>query len=312
MHSKAHWGKWRAKPGFFIGLSGLLLGVAAAGLVALNGLVLAKEETAVVGHTGQPAAAISEAASGATIKILAYNIAKGFIHHGGLSFAPPEETAQRIEQIAAIIRAEQPDLVFLSEIVAECGPSPGNQVTALAEATGMHAWGFGENYNLGVPWYRIVGGNAILSRFPLEPVENISLVGRKPFFITTNNRRMLWCATQIAGRRVLLAAVHTDSFDLTNNLRQTQQMVAYLKGRPAILAGDFNANPSEPSMQFLKASGLFSGAFEGPLTFPSHQPQQRLDYILAPTTWPLLESRVLSEMASDHLPVVSVFRVPKA
>lgn len=284
----------------------------AAGLIVFNGLALAKQETVVVGHTSHPPKIMSAAPAGATVKILAYNIAKGFIHQGGLSFAPPDTTAQRLEQIAAIIRAEQPDLVFLSEIVAECGPSPGNQVTALAEATGMHAWGFGENYNLGLPFYRIVGGNAILSRFPLEAVENISLIGRKPFFITRNNRRMLWCATQIAGQRVLLAAVHTDSFNLANNLRQTQQMVAYLNGRPAILAGDFNANPSESSMQFLQASGLFSGALEGPLTFPSHQPEQRLDYILAPNTWQLLESRVLSEMASDHLPVVSVFRLPEA
>ncbi len=175
---------------------------------------------------------------------------------------------------------------------------------------GMHAWGFGENYNFGIPFYRIVGGNAILSRFPLEPVENIPLAGRQPFYVTSNNRRMLWCAANIAGQRLLLAAVHTDSFNPDNNLRQTRQMLDYLDGRPAVLAGDFNAKPSEPSIELLERSGLFTGAVEGPLTFPARAPEQRIDFIFAPNSWELVEHRVIQNQASDHLPVVSTFRIP--
>jgi endonuclease/exonuclease/phosphatase family metal-dependent hydrolase len=292
--------------GFLGGL--LILG----GLFVLNGLVLATRETSVVKLTGYSAKTAPSDAADTELKILAYNIAKGFIHKGGLSFSTPEAAAQRLEQIAEVIRAEQPDLVFLSEIIFECGPSPGNQVVALAEATGMHAWGFGENYNVGVPFYRIVGGNAILARVPLEPIENISLVGRQPFYVTKNNRRMLWCATQIAGQRILLAAVHTDSFNPANNLRQTQQMLEYLNGQPAILAGDFNANPPEPSIQLIEHSGQFSGAIEGSLTFPANAPDQRIDFIFAPISWTLVEHRVIQNSASDHLPVVSTFRISKA
>lgn len=308
--------QWRASKviRYGLGVGITIVGMLAilGGLFALNGLVLATQETPIVKSTGHPAKIISADTEGIELKILAYNIAKGFIHKGGLSFNTPETVTQRLEQIVEIIRAEQPDLVFLSEIIFECSASPGNQVVMLAEATGMHAWGFGENYNVGVPFYRIIGGNAILSRFPLEPVENISLAGRKPFYVTTNNRRMLWCATQIAGQRILLAAVHTDSFNPANNFRQTQQILAYLNGRPAILAGDFNANPPEPSIQVLEHSGYFSGTIEGPFTFPANAPDQRIDFIFAPVSWTLVKQRVIQSPASDHLPVVSTFQIPEA
>src|SRR5205823_5900460 len=76
--------------------------------------------------------------------------------------------AGRIERIAELIRAEEPDFVFMSEVFTECGPCPVNQAAALAKAAKMHAWAFGEDYNIGFPGYRIVTGNVILSRWPMS------------------------------------------------------------------------------------------------------------------------------------------------
>lgn len=286
-----------------------LLGGAAltGGSFVFNGLILARNETPLSGVTSHPPAIAS---STPQIKILAYNIAKGFVHKGGMAFAGQDVVARRIQKIADVIMIEQPDMVFLSEIVFECGPCPVNQVISLAEATGMHAWAFGENYNFGLPFYRIVGGNAILSRFPVEPVDNPSLAGRKPFYVTSNNRRMLWCTTQIGGQQVLLTAVHTDSFHLANNLVQTQQLLDYAGERAAIMAGDFNAQPQEPSIRLIRDSGRFTGAFDGPFTFPANAPEQRIDFIFAPAGWELVEHHVVQSQASDHLPVVSTFRIP--
>src|SRR5262249_10900156 len=157
----------------------------------------------------------------------------------------------------------------------------------LAEQTGMHAWAFGENYNFGLPFFRVVGGNAVLSRRPLEAVANPALAGRKPFFVTKNNRRVLWCAAQIGSQRILLASIHTDSFKRDNNLRQTQQILDYAGDVPAILAGDFNALPDWPSIELVRDSGRFRGNSDGPQTFPSDHPQRRLDYIFAPADWEL-------------------------
>jgi endonuclease/exonuclease/phosphatase family metal-dependent hydrolase len=277
------------------------------GLFAVNGALLAWGETPRTGTTAHPPASVPEKGP-AEVKILAFNVAKGFVHQGGLRFSATETVSARMKKIADRINEEKPDLVFLSEIVFECTPCPVNQVVTLAEATGMHAWVFGENYNFGLPFYRIVGGNAILSRWPLEPVTNESLAGRKPFYVTHNNRRALWAAVTVGGRRVLLASLHNDSFSRTNNLTQTRQLLDYAGERPVILAGDFNARPTDESIKVIQKSGRFSGAIEGPNTFPAHKPDRRIDFIFAPSDWELIEHHVPECDASDHLPVVSTFR----
>ena len=298
----------------YLGWMGLVILVICAvglGLFVVNGLWFAHNETPLTRQVSQ-IVANQTPFEGETITIMAYNIAKGFIHQGGISFAEQEAVVKRLNQIADIINVEQPDLVFFSETILECGPSPVNQITTLAEATGMPFWAFGENYNFGFPFSRIVGGNAILSRRPLEAVANPSLAGRQPFYITTNNRRLLWCAMTINGEKILLGAVHNDSFNMTNNLAQARQILDYLDGRPAILAGDFNAQPHEAPMQLFRETGQFVWAFDGPLTFPTTKPQQKIDFILAPASWKLIEHRVLQSNASDHLPIISTFRVKKA
>jgi endonuclease/exonuclease/phosphatase family metal-dependent hydrolase len=244
-----------------------------------------------------------------TVKVLAFNIAKCFAYSEETSLGNVEDVTGRVKRIAAVIEAEQPDFVFLSEVLVECGPCPVNQGLSVAQATGMHLWAFGENFNFGLPFYRIVSGNVILSRWPIEVVANPSLAGRRPFYVTKNNRRVLYCATQIGGRRVLLASIHNDSFDKDNNGRQMRQILDFVGDQPAILAGDFNAHPDWPAIELIRKSGRFAGAIEGPLTFPADRPERRIDYIFAPASWKLLEHRVIETDVSDHLPIVAVFQV---
>jgi len=294
---------WLLK-GVFVLFLFILLGV---GLFALNGLVLAHRETPVSGRAGNGAAA--DAPDNVTeIKLFALNMAKGFVQRGNFSFQKPEAVRERMRQIAELIQREQPDIAFLSETIFECDPCPVNQVTTLAEQTALSYWLFGENYNVGLLFYRVSGGNAILSRWPLTPETNLSLIGRKPFYVTQNNRRMLFGQIRLNQQDVLLGAVHNDSYSLRNNLAQTQQFLQFLGKRPAFLGGDFNAQPHEPPMQFLAASGQFSGAFEGDLTFPAKNPQQKIDFLLAPSDWECIEYRTIPSSVSDHLPIVSVFR----
>jgi endonuclease/exonuclease/phosphatase family metal-dependent hydrolase len=280
-------------------------------LFVLNGTLLSSGETPLAGTTTHPAAALPAKDPPFQVKILAWNIAKCFVYQegSGIWFELRETIEERLGRMAAVINAEKPDLVFLSETIKECGPCPVDQVANLALATGMHSWAFGENFNFGMPGYRIVGGNAILSRWPLTAVANPSLVGRKPFWVTKNNRRVLWASVDLAGKPLLLASIHNDSFDLNNNLKQVQQILDFLGDRPAILAGDFNARPADSSMEWLRLGGRFSGAFEGRDTFPSDKPDRRIDFILAPAGWELVEERVIAEEVSDHRPVVAVFRV---
>lgn len=279
-----------------------------AAMFAFNGLILADGETPSVQETSYEA---EQDTNPRVVTVLAYNIAKCFAYTEGEGFSSQDAVVERLDRMANLINEEQPDIVFLSEVVTECSPIGVNQARYLAVKTGMHAWAFGENYNFGLPTYRIVGGNAILSRWPLTAVDNVSLAGRRPFFVTKNNRRVLWCRVELGGEEILLGAIHTDSFDIENNQKQTEQILAYCKDQPTILAGDFNANPDETPIKTIRDSGQFGGEFAPERTFPANSPDQTLDYIFAPASWRLIAHRVLDGDASDHRAVVSVFELPE-
>ena len=213
--------------------------------------------------------------------------------------------------MAAVIAAERPDFVFLSEALTACGPCEVNQVEALAQLCGMRYYAAGENYNVGVPFYTVAGGNAVLSRTPLTAVANIDLAGRQAFWVTRNNRRALFVSAEIGGAQVLMAALHNDSFDMRNNEAQTRQLLDYVGDRPAVLAGDFNNRPRDGSIRLIRESGRFGGAFDGPPTFFEGDRKERIDYVFAPAGWELLDHRVIENDTSDHRPLVCRFKVPR-
>ncbi|MEZ4528626.1 MAG: hypothetical protein R2941_22150 [Desulfobacterales bacterium] len=75
-------------------------------LFAVNGLLLAGNEHIVTGLTQRPAVHPAREENGAIrLKLMSWNVAKLFVHNGGLSFDPPEKVrAQR--RLYNIIRAE--------------------------------------------------------------------------------------------------------------------------------------------------------------------------------------------------------------
>ncbi|MFH1023388.1 MAG: endonuclease/exonuclease/phosphatase family protein [Planctomycetota bacterium] len=254
------------------------------------------------GETGIP----PKTGSMEEIKVLSYNIAKCFYYQEGYS---PEKVKKRLDGIASFIQEEQPDLVCLSEIVYDCAPCPVNQVVYLAAQSKMHAYAFGPNYCWGLPFWKIRTGNAVLSRWPLRPLENVPLPGRKSFFYPKGNRCILFCEIRIHDKTIRVGSLHNDSYDPGNNFRQTEYILNMIDGQPTFLAGDFNATPSQPSMIAYKTSGLFAGTWNGPPTWPAENPRNCIDFILAPRNWTLREHRVPHVNHSDHLPVISVFQI---
>lgn len=248
-------------------------------------------------------------ASRRELRVMAFNAAKCGFFAGG-RFVEREVVTAELDAIALAIVREDCDLVVLSEVVLECGPEPLDQVVYLAQHTGLQHFAASENYSFGVPFFRIRSGNALLSRWPLKALETQQLAGGAPFWNPTNNRRALWCEVELASGPLLVAALRNDSFDLANNLVQTREILAWHGERPALLAGDFNAEPHDPSLELLRSSGRFSGLVDAPPTFPTHAPRRRIDHVLAPAPWTLLEHHTLTIGTSDHLAVVSTFARP--
>lgn len=150
---------WRRRLLIALGVLAALVIVVAV-LFVINGLGLAHGETPVVGTVGGTAVDTPASSDPAEIKVLSYNIAKGMLNDGTWRF-DTAHVEERLAKIAALIRQEKPDIIFLSEAVFECQACSRNQIAYLATETDLKHWAFGENYNFGLPFFRIVGGNAI-------------------------------------------------------------------------------------------------------------------------------------------------------
>jgi len=291
---------------FFIGVIKVILTLIVTFLLLfiLNGLVFSD------GARTRSGVEISEVVLASDhpehFRLMAFNIAKCFVMEGGTR-ASKATVESRLAELAHAIREATPDVVVLSEAVRECGPGQVDQVRALAAQTGLTHWAFGECFSFGLPFCRIVSGNAILSRYPLTPLLNLELVGRKPFYITKNNRRALACEITSPHGVLTVWSLHNDSFDLDTNLAQVRQLLDHPHSENAFMAGDFNARPTDPPMTTLHASGRFSGVFDGPQTFPSWAPDRTLDYVLAPAAWRVLDHNIITSPATDHRAVVTTF-----
>ena len=236
------------------------------------------------------------------ISIMTFNVAMRSRHFYKAWFSEgffPYFIREHLNQVAMIIREARPDIVILTEMPQQMLPFEERLVAYLAEQSGMYAWVFNEDDDQVVGFVRYIGGNAILSRYPLQ--YNPQPPNGLPSPLATLN---------LPSGLIWVAGVHNDHKDWEINLRQTKQILKVLDEHPSILAGDFNVPPESPSIRFLETSKLFSGEFHGPPTSPVFDdPPVTNDYIFAPSSWKLLEHRVISNKVSDHKAVLSIFKI---
>jgi endonuclease/exonuclease/phosphatase family metal-dependent hydrolase len=203
--------------------------------------------------------------------------------------------AERMPRLCKALEQNCPDVIGLQEVRREAS---FDQLGALANATGMHPVygavfedGFGET------------GNGVLSRFPVLTSETIALpagnqmewrclvfalldapFGRLPFFTTHLN----WRLDDGGSRRAQVRAI-------TRAVEERAKEGDF----PAVLVGDFNAEPDSAEMRYLRGlapledhdvyyadAWVFAG--EGPgITYSKTNPfaethreaERRIDYV---------------------------------
>lgn len=281
-------------------------------LAAINTHFLGPREKPLYGRTSHPVVWPISDSNGIILKVMTYNIRFGCAYKGAGLFVKPERVAEHVRRIGQFIKEQKPDLVFLQEVAMESGPGSVNQILLLAETTGMHDWAYGEDVNQGLPFYRFISGNAILSKWPLDVLANQPMAVSRTFFqVGMWTQRTLWCKTHIGEQEVLLASIHLigSKGGAEERSMQMRQILDFAGGRPAILAGDFNAGPDSEVIRIAVESGKFSVKLDGPPTTKSYRPTWTIDYILAPMEWKLIEHKVIQTDLSDHLPVLSTYRI---
>ncbi|MEM6955066.1 MAG: endonuclease/exonuclease/phosphatase family protein [Myxococcota bacterium] len=215
---------------------------------------------------------------------------------------------KRMARIRAELGAEDFDIVGLQEVLElENDSGTKNQAGEIAE--GRH-WCFGLGHNMKGKWVpkgsRLGFGNAVLSRFPIASSEVVPLPGADQ---SDQKRSLLHACVQAPFGDLDVFVTHLN-WRLDEGHIREQQVCAVVDaieararaGYPALLMGDFNADPQANEIRYLRGlctlgrprSVRFADAWEyAPdaglgFTFDGranqyastyHEPPRRLDYL---------------------------------
>lgn len=241
---------------------------------------------------------------------------------------------RRLELIRAGIRALDPDVIGLEEVIQHEGGSQADDVRGdLAYETAFgsaHALGGGVHF-----------GNAVLSRWPIRAQKVFPL----PACDTDEHRSLLLAEIDSPHGLIPFFVTHLNWKFHEGYVReaQVQEIAAHIRreaplsGLPPILVGDLNAQPDATEIRFLKGlqslggksffmDDTFEHAGTGPgYTFdaernphaePTHEYPRRIDYVLVRGPDQLVRGKPLSARvvldgvedgvcASDHYGVLA-------
>ncbi|WP_227430310.1 endonuclease/exonuclease/phosphatase family protein [Psychrobacter sp. I-STPA6b] len=237
--------------------------------------------------------------------ITSYNI------HKGMS---PLNRFVRVQGIADALKAVNPDILCLQEV-------QGQNLKRMVKYNefpdqSQHEW-FGEflklenSYGKNCEYDNGHHGNAVLSRYPLDPKHNVNITVNK-----LEQRGVLHCEVQPLGweKPVVVLCAHLNLFE-HDRQKQYQTIMQYVRNeiapdQPLILAGDFN-DWKKRSCDILTGELGMTEAFQFChhkllATFPAMLPILSLDRIYVRNlqvkrAW-VHTGKPWSEL-SDHLPI---------
>jgi endonuclease/exonuclease/phosphatase family metal-dependent hydrolase len=286
---------------------GALVGCGGGGDAPVDGTSAGEDARAVADGAG-------DSAPKAPVRVLTMNLKTAL---------PSDATSdQRTAMVAALIAAEQPDVVALQEITQSS--SLANRGQVLASATG-YALAWRQTHQLGIGQE----GIGILARGTIDWHADRALPHPELGLL---NRAVIGARVTIEGRAIELFATHlTVAGSTSDRADQAAEALAFAHahhqvGVPAFFAGDLNAKPDELAMKMLRGAASHGGV-TGDLvdawtqaetgdgfTIPSDGPDRRIDYIYAlpgsgtaTRCKTVLDQPVHGVRASDHLGVICTF-----
>lgn len=242
-----------------------------------------------------------------------------------LTFTTWNIMASRLNQtsrLAAAMPALQSDIIALQEVdfntqrsAKNAGTStPVNQAEILAKAGNTH---YAECRSIDYDGGQY--GTALLSRWKIDKTEQVKLrniEGREQRTACVNY-------ITVPGMPAPLAVIITHPDQKRDNvlrLKQIHELMALVDkaGRNAIpvLIGDLNLVPASPEYHELRYQMNDTLPAEGNFTYPSWNPNRRIDYVLTSTAqqWDILQGKdpnvtefrgnIHWGQLSDHLPLV--------
>jgi endonuclease/exonuclease/phosphatase family metal-dependent hydrolase len=240
------------------------------------------------------------------LTVMTYNIRQGRDVAGVLDLA----------RTAAVIRAQQPDLVALQEVGrhwsadSDARDQPA-ELERLLEMPCVFAANLDHDpVEPGGP--RRQYGIAVLSVWPVLASRHILL----PRASADNEQRgLLELDVDVDGRPFRLHNTHL-SVSADDRPLQVEALLAATDGVATAdaLVGDLNALPAAPELRplFARLRDAWSLAGQGDgFTFPASTPRARIDYVLVSPQVHVSAARVAPLQGSDHLALVAGLALPQ-
>lgn len=242
-------------------------------------------------------------ASNFKLKVMSFNIASGLTIDGRLD----------LELTASVIEKAEVDIAGLQEVDQNFSQRTNftDQIKWLAQRLNMYA-AFGPNltaHPADARWPMQAYGNAILSRYPIKSYQN-HLLEKLESGPTSEQRGLMEATIDIDGELIAFFNTHLslNRKQLELNIEELLNLVK-LQELPAILTGDFNAEPNSPHMQRIEEelNNVFGSSASHPETYKKQGDHgQKIDFIFYSKHWHVLEAETIHTKASDHRPVFAV------
>lgn len=225
-----------------------------------------------------------------------------------------------LDSLAAVIRAENPDILGLQEVDVHWSDRSGfaDQARELAARLDMRV--------MFAPIYSIPAtdttkpprqfGVAVLTRHRVVRWRNDSLTRLSTQVANAAPVLMpglLEAFIDVRGRQVRVFTTHLDyRADPAVRRQQVGETLRYLStdGLASIVVGDMNAGPDAPELAplFGQLTDAWRGEAGDGLTYPADNPAKRIDYILMTPHFVAVNARVIPSTVSDHRAVVARLR----
>ncbi len=205
---------------------------------------------------------------------------------------------------AAVIREVAPDFVTLNEVRSHTSDiGDVAQADELGRLTGYYPV-FGKSIDIMGGEY----GNALLTRLPIAESEIIHIPDPEKTDIGFyEHRSILRCVLMAGDTPVTVLCTHfglmpseqRNAVDAVLNVLSTEE-------NPVMLMGDLNMTPDAEILQpILYAMTDTAGNRNSPLTFPSDEPKDKIDYILHTDGITTEKLYSIDTQNSDHRPLIA-------
>lgn len=231
------------------------------------------------------------------LRVMTFNLRRDVAHDR------PNHWAARCDRVAEVVLEHRPDVLGTQEGLPHQLDELDARLPEYARVGGCRK-GDGSDESCAIYYSRtrlrpLAWGDLWLSDTP-GVAGSATWGNRHPRMVT-----WLRVEDRVSGRRVTLANTHLDHESAAARENAARFLATRLPG--AILMGDLNAQPGEPTHTILLGAGWDdAGAREPTFHGFAGAARVRFDYVLAPRTHRIRASRVLADAAhaSDHHPVL--------